>query len=165
MPNFDKTGPRGQGPRTGRGLGFCNPRVVWDDFDRLEKRMQNVFKDPFFDDFNTARFPKIDIIEEDDNYIIYAALPGFKKEDIEIEYYDNRVVINGNSEDKAEVEDKKGRKVLVKEIARRNFSRAIPLETTCDFSKIKAKFNKGELRIEIPKIKEKQIKTNKVLIE
>ncbi|HKK96399.1 MAG TPA: DUF5320 domain-containing protein [Anaerovoracaceae bacterium] len=25
MPRFDKTGPRGEGPMTGRGLGQCNP--------------------------------------------------------------------------------------------------------------------------------------------
>ena len=25
MPGFDRTGPEGQGSRTGRGLGKCNP--------------------------------------------------------------------------------------------------------------------------------------------
>ena len=25
MPRFDKTGPRGEGPMTGRGLGNCEP--------------------------------------------------------------------------------------------------------------------------------------------
>jgi len=25
MPGFDRTGPLGQGPMTGRGLGYCNP--------------------------------------------------------------------------------------------------------------------------------------------
>ena len=25
MPRLDKTGPQGQGPRTGRGLGYCPP--------------------------------------------------------------------------------------------------------------------------------------------
>jgi hypothetical protein len=25
MPRFDKTGPEGKGPMTGRGLGPCNP--------------------------------------------------------------------------------------------------------------------------------------------
>ena len=25
MPRFDGTGPQGQGPRTGRGMGFCAP--------------------------------------------------------------------------------------------------------------------------------------------
>jgi hypothetical protein len=24
MPNFDRTGPRGEGPMTGRGMGRCN---------------------------------------------------------------------------------------------------------------------------------------------
>jgi hypothetical protein len=25
MPQFDKTGPEGKGPRTGRGMGECSP--------------------------------------------------------------------------------------------------------------------------------------------
>ncbi len=25
MPGFDRTGPEGQGPRTGRAMGKCNP--------------------------------------------------------------------------------------------------------------------------------------------
>jgi len=145
------------------GNGIC--RSVWDDFERLEKRMQNVFQDPFFNDYNTARFPKIDIIEEPNKYIIYAALPGFNKEEINIDYIDNRITINGSSENKAEVEEREGRKVLVKEIARRNFSRTIPLEESCDFEKIKAKFDSGELKIEIPKLKEKVVETKKILIE
>lgn len=143
--------------------GYCRP--LWDDFDRLEKRMQNVFKDPFFNDFNTARFPKIDIVEEPTEYIIYAALPGFKKEEVSVDYIDNRITISGISEDKGEVEEREGRKVLVKEIARRNFSRTIPLENSCDFKKIKAKFNSGELKIVIPKLKEILVNNVKVLIE
>ena len=27
MPNLDKTGPRGGGPKTGRGNGQCDPKV------------------------------------------------------------------------------------------------------------------------------------------
>lgn len=26
MPGYDRTGPTGQGPQTGRGLGRCNPQ-------------------------------------------------------------------------------------------------------------------------------------------
>jgi len=29
MPQLDKTGPRGQGPRTGRGLGPCGAGMGW----------------------------------------------------------------------------------------------------------------------------------------
>jgi hypothetical protein len=28
MPRFDRTGPNGQGPMTGRGLGNCNPDAI-----------------------------------------------------------------------------------------------------------------------------------------
>lgn len=28
MPRFDKTGPEGKGPMTGRGLGPCNPNIT-----------------------------------------------------------------------------------------------------------------------------------------
>jgi len=31
MPGFDRTGPEGQGSRTGRGLGRCNPDSKNDD--------------------------------------------------------------------------------------------------------------------------------------
>ena len=27
MPNFDKTGPEGKGPNTGRGMGTCNSKT------------------------------------------------------------------------------------------------------------------------------------------
>ena len=27
MPGFDRTGPQGAGPRTGRGMGYCNSQA------------------------------------------------------------------------------------------------------------------------------------------
>lgn len=32
MPGFDRTGPLGEGPMTGRGLGYCGGRVGWPRF-------------------------------------------------------------------------------------------------------------------------------------
>jgi len=29
MPNMDKTGPQGQGPLTGRGMGCCEEGLSW----------------------------------------------------------------------------------------------------------------------------------------
>lgn len=34
MPNKDKTGPRGEGPMTGRGIGKCNDKVEKESLDR-----------------------------------------------------------------------------------------------------------------------------------
>jgi len=36
MPRFDQTGPRGQGPMTGRGLGSC--ALSQEELDRIRQR-------------------------------------------------------------------------------------------------------------------------------
>ena len=33
MPGFDRTGPRGRGPMTGRGMGFCD---LADNYERVQ---------------------------------------------------------------------------------------------------------------------------------
>ena len=35
MPRFDKKGPRGLGPKTGRGLGYCPPEDV--EIEKIEE--------------------------------------------------------------------------------------------------------------------------------
>jgi len=35
MPGFDRTGPEGQGPMTGRGLGRCNPDNEFNEEDDI----------------------------------------------------------------------------------------------------------------------------------
>lgn len=40
--NFDKTGPRGLGPRTGRGLGDCKPEFTPED---KPKKQDEEFKE------------------------------------------------------------------------------------------------------------------------
>lgn len=37
MPGLDRTGPFGEGPKTGRGLGRCNPENKDTDFTEAEK--------------------------------------------------------------------------------------------------------------------------------
>lgn len=45
MPRFDKTGPSGDGPRTGRGMGNCNSN---------QKRDENKLEDTENDNLNSA---------------------------------------------------------------------------------------------------------------
>jgi len=138
---------------------------VWDEFNRLERSIQSLFQDPFFESYQTARFPKIDVVEKGDKYIVYAALPGFTKNQIDVSCLDNRVVISGKREDKAEEVDRDGVKVLVREIARRNFNRAITFEKPCNLAEAKASFIGGELKVEVPKSEEVKEKVIKIKIE
>jgi BMFP domain-containing protein YqiC len=41
MPGFDSSGPRGKGPMTGRGMGYCAiPLSTREELDYLKKRAQ-----------------------------------------------------------------------------------------------------------------------------
>lgn len=42
MPAYDKTGPRGKGPRTGRGFGNCKPEFTPD---MKDKKNDDEFKE------------------------------------------------------------------------------------------------------------------------
>lgn len=49
MPRFDKTGPKGEGSKTGRGLGICNDKNTQeknktDDFKRWGEGIRRRFR-------------------------------------------------------------------------------------------------------------------------
>jgi len=45
MPRFDKTGPEGKGPLTGRGLGKCAEDVVKNVDDTAENIVKKILKE------------------------------------------------------------------------------------------------------------------------
>ena len=101
-----------------------------------------------------------DIYEEDGNYIVEASAFGFDKDDIKVEAEDGNIIITAEKkEDKTEKNDKK---YLRRE---RHFhsrvQRAFYLGDI-DEDNIKASFNNGVLKVEVPK---KQIESNRKYID
>ena len=76
-----------------------------------------VFFDNFFDDFESPKkldkMMKCDIYEEDNNYVIEMDVPGFKKEDINMELDDGYLKIS--AEKKSDNEEKDGKKYVRRE--------------------------------------------------
>jgi HSP20 family protein len=87
-------------------------------------------------------FPAIDISEKDGNYVVEAALPGFRKEDVTVEITSNQITISG--EHNEEQDDKKRR---YSEIRRTAFSRTLVLPRELDPDTAKATFENGVLKI------------------
>eukprot|EP00825_Cyclidium_porcatum_P013423 TRINITY_DN1707_c0_g1_i19.p2 TRINITY_DN1707_c0_g1~~TRINITY_DN1707_c0_g1_i19.p2 ORF type:complete len:169 (-),score=8.89 TRINITY_DN1707_c0_g1_i19:185-691(-) len=104
-------------------------------------------------DFNSAQNQapsiKMDVKEQDDNYLIHAELPGVKKEDIHVVVDGNQVSIS--AETKQEKEVKEGDRILRSERYFGNVSRSFQLERDIDDSKAAAKFNDGVLELTLPK--------------
>ena len=126
-----------------------------------------VFFDNFFDDFESPKkldkMMKCDIYEEDNNYIIEMDVPGFKKEDINMELDDGYLKIS--AEKKSDSEEKDGKKYVRRE--RHCYSkceRQFYVGNIKD-EDIKAKFKDGILKISVPKEEEKKETKKVIMIE
>jgi HSP20 family protein len=91
---------------------------------------------------------RVDISENEKEYLVSAEVPGAKKDDIHVSIDGNYVSIA--AEIKKEQEDKHGR-TLVKETYRGSVSRGFTLGSDVDEKTAVAKFEDGVLRLTLPK--------------
>lgn len=138
----------------------------------LTQRPQSVFDidsmfDSFFNDsFMPAWFAgdtqmRVDIKENDEEYIVEADMPGVKKEEINVELNDDRLIIavERNEEINEEKEN-----YIRKERRSGSFCRSFYVENVKD-DQISAKFENGVLSIVLPKKEAGISKKNKIEIE
>lgn len=110
-----------------------------------------IFFDSLLDDYEDSRFKKsmkCDIFEKDGNYNVVMDVPGFKKEDINIECDNGVIKIScEKKEEENEEDDKKYiRKERVYEKCERSFNFGDIKE-----DEIEAEFTDGTLKLVIPK--------------
>jgi HSP20 family protein len=89
-----------------------------------------------------------DVIDEGNQLVIKANIPGIKKNEIELNVTDNSIEIS--AQHKAEKEEKK-KNYLRKERSEVSYYRTIPLPEKVKSNQAKAKLTDGVLSIEIPK--------------
>ena len=112
------------------------------------------YVDPFFGDFFpglTSRYnPEVNILENDDAFVIEIAAPGFGKNDFKINLEKSTLTI-WTERSNNEVNDEH---YLRREFGTRSFKRSYGLPESVDQDKIKASYEQGILRIDIPKKEE-----------
>jgi HSP20 family protein len=82
-----------------------------------------------------------------DDLQIWAELPGFNAEDLQVSFEQNTLLIRGERKDAAP----EGYRVLRKERSALRFARAITLPTRVEADKIEAKLQNGILELRLPK--------------
>ncbi len=92
--------------------------------------------------------PRVDIIENSDEFIVSAELPGLKKDDFKLTVEDNILTLEG--EKKFEREQKEDG-YFRSERRYGAFKRSFRLNQTVDSTKISADYNNGVLEIHVPK--------------
>jgi HSP20 family protein len=144
--------------RRNDGLGslFREIERTFDDFSR---------RSPFagFAGFGGDGMPKVDVSEGKDAIEVAAELPGCNEKDIDVTLSEGILTIRGEKKTERDETDKDKSWHMV-ERSYGSFSRSIPLPFTPDSAKVEAKFDRGVLRIKLPKPAEVAKKEKKIEI-
>jgi HSP20 family protein len=130
-------------------------RPLWGDFDRLFEGFLPRRARPVLE----TRFPRVDVLDRDEDVLVRAELPGVEKKDLDISVTDNTVTIKGST--KHEEEETRGEYYRC-EISRGAFARTVSLPAEVDSDKCKAQFKEGILELTMPKIERSKRRTIKV---
>ncbi|HJV78812.1 MAG TPA: Hsp20/alpha crystallin family protein [Paludibacter sp.] len=129
---------------------------------RFQNQLPSMF-DRFFEgdlfDWSNRNFsltnttlPSVNIKENNDEFKVEVAAPGFNKSDFKLEL--NHDLLTISSEKKVEHETKEGEQFTKREFSYQSFSRSFTLPNTADGERIEANYENGILRISIPKKEE-----------
>lgn len=126
----------------------------------LVKSFGDVFNEDFFAPLRSNTF-HTDIREKEDVYLVESELPGFSKEDIEIDYRNNYLTIKAtrNHEENGNKDQ-----IIRSERYYGEFIRRFYVENIND-ENIKAKFQNGILKLEIPKKEKVEQNAKRIEIE
>ena len=105
--------------------------------------------------------PRVDITEDEKEYLIKAELPEVKKDEIKVRVADHTLSITG--ERKAEKEEK-GKKYHRIERTYGSFERSFLLPEEADAAKITSEFKEGVLNVHLPKAPVPGAKTTEVKV-
>lgn len=99
--------------------------------------------------------PATNIFETDNEFGLELLLPGFKKEDVQINYHEHLLTVKAElPEDKENGKDKEAFKYENREFGVYNFERKFKVPKTVDAEKISAQFENGVLKLTLPKKEE-----------
>jgi HSP20 family protein len=139
----------------------------WDPFNEL-RQMQNTMNRLWrgfgggteAQEMETWAVP-LDVLQEGDNFIVRASIPGVNPDDIQVSIEDNVLTIRAQSA--YESEHKEGN-YLMRERRTGSFHRALRLPDTVDTDQAHPFYEHGVLTITIPKAEAKKAKQLKVSV-
>ena len=125
--------------------------------------MNDLFKPEFLsglENLNTAT-PAVNIKENEGNFELELAIPGFKKEDFNIELDNDVLTISSEVKKESDANDENYTR---REFSFSSFRRSFTLPETVDNGKINANYEDGILKLTLPK-REEALPKPKRLIE
>jgi HSP20 family protein len=141
----------------------------WDpfrEFSTLQDRMNRLFRESYGpegrdESLTTSQFaPPVDVYEDEHNVVLKVEVPGIDEKDIDVRVENNVLTVHGERKVEQEEKEENFRRI---ERQYGSFTRTFTLPSTVDAERIQADYDKGILKIVLPKkaeAKPKQIKVN-----
>ncbi len=136
------------------------------EFSTLQDRVNRVFRESYSgpgqdESLTTSSFaPAVDVYEDEHTVTLKIEVPGIDEKDIDVRLENNTLTVHGDRKIEKEEKEENYRRV---ERQYGSFTRTFTLPTTVDSEKVSASYDKGVLKIALPKkaeAKPKQIKVN-----
>ena len=156
--------------------GEMAPYSVQRDFDRMMERFQHEFED-FWEvpprlrrwmrmtrgfpmmPFREMAIPNVDLEDRAKDFGVTVDLPGFNKDDVDIEVGEDSVLIHAK---RTQAEEEKNKNYIRRERAAQTYYRRIQLPEKVMPDNAKASLNNGTLEIILPKKETKETKKLKI---
>ena len=139
---------------------FGELRPFGKETDRIYNRLFG--EEPFLRAFSEGWLPSVDISETKDNILVKAEIPGIEAKDVNVSISGNLLTIKGEKKKEAEEKDEHH---YCAERYSGSFQRVFQLPTNVQSDKVKATFDKGVLKITLPKVEEAKKKKVKVQVK
>jgi len=145
--------------------------VPWRPFEREVSPFRRDIEDlwnRFFGETPLARrvaeewWPTVDMAETKDSFIVKAELPGLDAKDVEVSISGDVLTIKG---EKKKEEQEKDEHHYRAERYYGSFQRSFQLPTTIKADKIEAAFDKGVLKVTLPKVEEAKKKRIEIKVK
>jgi HSP20 family protein len=120
----------------------------------LRSIFENFWGSDFMDD-DTRRLkvPAVNVKDNDNNYEIEVAAPGFKKEDLNISVENRILTISAEQKEEKEVNENKFTR---REFMAASFNRSFTLPENADENNIQGHYEDGILYVTVPKLEDKK---------
>lgn len=99
-------------------------------------------------------FPSVDVVESDKNVLVTMEAPGLVSGDLSVAIRGAKMVISGEKRQPGDSPAALG--YLCMERSFGKFSRSVYIDQAVDFTKARAKLNRGTLTVTLPKLKDRR---------
>lgn len=145
---------------TTRDSNGASPFAV--TFPSLTRVFGDFFNDPFFTEASPppqAALLPLDVSEDDTDVIVRASLPGYSREDVDVQIHDGVLSISAQ---RSEATEAKSERYHRRERRSGSFTRQVSLPTNVVSEQTHAELRDGVLTLRIPKTPEAQPKKIKI---